>query len=109
MVPAHPAGVGSDAMTLDADRAAAVLEAAQDEAARLAVPVNIAVVDEAGHLSAFTRMDGALRASIAIACDKAHTAALFEQATAELAAKVLPGQSLFGMRTPRFLPIAGGV
>ena len=54
-------------------------------------------------------MDGALRASIAIACDKAHTAALFEQTTAALAAKVLPGQSLFGMRTPRFLPIAGGV
>ena len=29
MVRAHPAGVGSDAMTLDADRAAAVLEAAR--------------------------------------------------------------------------------
>src|SRR5688572_22094303 len=96
-------------MALDAERAAVVLAAAQDEAARLAVAVNIAVVDEAGHLSAFKRMDGALRASIEIACDKAHTAALFEQTTAELAAKVLPGESLFGMRTPRFLPIAGGV
>jgi uncharacterized protein GlcG (DUF336 family) len=96
-------------MSLDASQAAVVVEAAQDEATRLAVAVNIAVVDDAGHLSAFTRMDGALRASIEIACDKAHTAALFEQTTAELAEKILPGESLFGMRTPRFLPIAGGV
>jgi uncharacterized protein GlcG (DUF336 family) len=94
---------------LGARGATAVLGAAQAEASRLGVPVNVAVVDGAGHLSAFARMDGALRASIAIACDKAHTAALFEQPTAELAAKVLPGEPLFGMRTDRFLPIAGGV
>jgi uncharacterized protein GlcG (DUF336 family) len=71
--------------------------------------MNVAIVDTAGHLGAFLRMDGALLASIDLAQKKAYTAALFEQTTRELARKAQPGQPLFGMSTDRFVPIAGGV
>jgi glc operon protein GlcG len=38
--------------------------------------MNIAVVDDGGHLLAFARMDGAKLSSIAIAINKAHAAAI---------------------------------
>ena len=86
-----------------------VLDAAIRAAEKLAVPMNVAIVDAAGHLTAFLRMDGALLASIDLAQNKAYTAAIFEQTTLDLARKVQPGQALFGITTDRFLPIAGGV
>jgi len=45
------------------------------------VPMNIAVVDDGGHLMAFARMDGAKPASIDIAINKAHAAAIRRQNT----------------------------
>jgi uncharacterized protein GlcG (DUF336 family) len=44
----------------------------------MGIPVNIAVLDAGAHLKAFSRMDGALLASIDIAMKKARTAVLFE-------------------------------
>ena len=61
--------------------AEAVLAAAKDHAARIGVPMNIAVVDDGGHLLAFARMDGAKLSSIDIALNKAHAAAIRRQAT----------------------------
>jgi glc operon protein GlcG len=43
--------------------------------------MNIAVVDDGGHLMAFARMDGAKLASIDIAINKAHAAAIRRQDT----------------------------
>ena len=54
----------------------AVLTAAERRAEEIRVPMNIAVVDDGGHLLAFGRMDGAKPASIAIALVKAQAAAL---------------------------------
>jgi uncharacterized protein GlcG (DUF336 family) len=56
--------------------ARAVLAAAQRRADELRVPMNIAVVDDGGHLLVFERMDGAKLSSIAIALVKAQAAAM---------------------------------
>jgi glc operon protein GlcG len=61
-------------LTLEGGRA--VLRAAAHRAEELQVPMNIAVVDDGGHLLAFERMDGAKPSSIAIALVKAQAAAM---------------------------------
>ncbi len=52
---------------LTLEGAEAILDAAKAQAARIGVPMNIAVVDDGGFLMAFARMDGAKPASIEIA------------------------------------------
>lgn len=66
---------------LTLEGAEAVLVAAKMHAAHIHVPMNIAVVDDGGHLMAFARMDGAKLSSIDIALNKAHAAAIRRQAT----------------------------
>ncbi len=61
--------------------ARAVLAAAQHRAEEIRAPMNIAVVDDGGHLLAFERMDGAKLSSIAVALVKARAAALRRAAT----------------------------
>jgi glc operon protein GlcG len=56
--------------------AKAVLAAAENRSAEINVPMDIAVVDDGGHLLAFSRMDGAKLSSIEIAIGKALCAAL---------------------------------
>jgi uncharacterized protein GlcG (DUF336 family) len=66
--------------------ARAVIAAAQAKAHSLDLKVNIAVVDDGGHLLAFERMDGARPASAYTAMTKATTAATFRQPTGPLPA-----------------------
>jgi glc operon protein GlcG len=61
-------------LTLEGARA--VLTAARRRAEEIKVPMDIAVVDDGGHLLAFERMDGARPSSIAISLVKAQAAAL---------------------------------
>src|SRR5947209_3100397 len=61
-----------------------VLAAARQKAAEMKLAVNVAVVDDGGHLVAFARMDGARPASGYTALTKATTAATFRQATGPL-------------------------
>jgi glc operon protein GlcG len=56
--------------------AKAVLSAAERRASEIKVPMNIAIVDEGGHLLAFARMDGAKLSSIQIALAKAVSSAI---------------------------------
>src|SRR5262245_46076291 len=58
-----------------------ILRGAQAKADALKLRVNVAVVDDGGHLLAFARMDGARPASGYTALTKAVTAATFRQAT----------------------------
>ncbi|WP_406700286.1 heme-binding protein [Singulisphaera sp. Ch08] len=58
-----------------------ILEGAQAKATELGLKVNIAVVDDGGHLLAFARMDGARPASGYTAITKATSAATFRQET----------------------------
>jgi uncharacterized protein GlcG (DUF336 family) len=63
--------------TLTYAGARAVVDVATARASALGVPVNIAVVDLAGGLLAFARLDGAPLLSGSIAQDKAYTVAAF--------------------------------
>ncbi len=70
-----------DSFRLTLEGARAALEAAERRAREIDVPMNIAVVDDGGHLLAFVRMDGAKLSSVAIAINKAHSSAIRRQAT----------------------------
>jgi glc operon protein GlcG len=61
-------------LTLEGARA--VLAAAERRAIEMKVPMDIAIVDDGGHLLAFARMDGAKLSSIQIAMVKATSAAI---------------------------------
>ena len=71
-----PAGAQTiSVMVLDRAGAQAVLQAAQESAQQRNAPSAIAVVDPAGDLLAFQRMDGVRPASADLAIQKARTAA----------------------------------
>jgi len=63
--------------SISAELTKALLDAAQKTAVEIGVPMCIAVVDEAGILKGFVRMDGAAQLSVDIAQDKAYTAISF--------------------------------
>jgi glc operon protein GlcG len=93
--------------------AEAVLAASKAHAARIGVPMNIAVVDDGGHLLAFARMDGAKLSSIDIAINKAHAAAIRRQATGPARSgdevNVLVSLGLAIGSRARQTPIRGGI
>ncbi|RYE34775.1 MAG: heme-binding protein [Hyphomicrobiales bacterium] len=89
-----------------------LIEAAAAEAEAIGVPQNIAVVDGAGHLVAFRRMDGAKFMAIEIAINKAFTAAGARRPTAALWEAAQPGAPGFGVNTQhqgRVTILAGGL
>lgn len=74
-----------------------VLDAGLARAEEIGQPMNVAVVDDGGHLLAFGRMDGAIKASIDIATRKAVTSVLMALPTAALTDLVQPGAELYGL------------
>jgi uncharacterized protein GlcG (DUF336 family) len=84
--------------SLTLEDAKRMLSAAEAKATDLGIPYNVAVVDAGGHLLAFLRQDGALIGSIDLAIDKAVTARIFDQATADLATLAQSGKPLFGIQ-----------
>ncbi len=66
---------------LTLEGAKAVLAAAERRAIEIDLPMDIAVVDDGGHLLAFSRMDGAKLSSVEIAIAKAHCAAIRRKPT----------------------------
>ena len=92
-------------------KAKIMIEAAEQKALEIGVPMVIAVVDMGGNLVAQHRMDGSLLASISISLDKAYTAVALKMPTNEAAAITGPGQSLFGLNTTdggRLVVFGGG-
>ncbi|WP_243290929.1 heme-binding protein [Bacillus sp. FJAT-47783] len=69
--------------TISRDLAMRMLEAAVNKAEELQIAVNVAVVDNGGHLIAFTKMDHAPLLSAEISQNKAYTAAAFGLPTHE--------------------------
>jgi uncharacterized protein GlcG (DUF336 family) len=97
-------------LTLEGARAA--LAAAEQRAHEIRIPMNIAIVDASCHLISFTRMEGAKLTSIAIAIDKAFTAAGHRAPTSVYKEAVWPGGPAYGIGNSnggRFTTIAGGV
>lgn len=92
--------------------AAGILAAAHAQAERIGVPMDIAVVDDGGHLLAFERMDGAKITSIQVAIDKAFTAAGTRKGTHEytqIAGAGGPAFGIFVSNQGRFMIFGGGL
>src|SRR6476619_7374615 len=70
--------------TLDEAGAESVLQAAKENARKRNAPSAIAVVDFAGDLLAFERMDGVRSASAELAIEKGRTAARLQRPTQEV-------------------------
>ena len=81
--------------TLDQAGAQTVLQAARKEAQQRNSPSAIAVVDPAGDLLAFQRMDGVRPASADLAIEKARTAARLRRPTAEIEDAINKGRTAF--------------
>jgi uncharacterized protein GlcG (DUF336 family) len=89
-----------------------ILEGAEAKAREIGVDMDIAVVDDGGHLIAFIRMDNARLTSIDVAINKAFTAACARRATHEYSIVAGAGGPAFGMHASnqgRFMIVGGGV
>jgi uncharacterized protein GlcG (DUF336 family) len=89
-----------------------ILEGAEAKSREIGVDMDIAVVDDGGHLLAFIRMDGARLTSIDVSINKAFTAACARRPTHEYAAIAGAGGPAFGMHTSnqgRFMIVGGGL
>jgi uncharacterized protein GlcG (DUF336 family) len=89
-----------------------VIGAAEQKAAQIGQPMNIAVVDAGGNLVAHVRMDRAWMGSVDISINKAWTARAFDISTKELGENSQPGQQFFGIHASnrgRVMVFAGGI
>jgi glc operon protein GlcG len=94
-------------MVLDQAGAQAVLQAAKESAQQRNAPSAIAVVDPAGDLLAFQRMDGVRPASADLAIQKARTAARLQRPTAEIEDNINEGRTAFV--TAKIMALRGGM
>lgn len=90
-----PAFVIRERIALSCKGSHVVVHASEKKAVTMGVPVCIAVVDLAGQLQAFSRMDGARPASIEIAITKARSAARRLRATGD---EGVPDEPLSALR-----------
>jgi uncharacterized protein GlcG (DUF336 family) len=89
-----------------------VIAAAENKAAEIRQPMNIAVVDSGGNLVSHVRMDGAWIGSIDISINKAYTSRAFDIATKDLASQSQSGGQFFGIHVSnagRIMIFAGGI
>jgi uncharacterized protein GlcG (DUF336 family) len=98
-------------MALTSDRADALIKAAKAKAAEIGIAVSIVVLDAAGHLKAFSRMDGAWLGSIDVAMKKAKTSVLFEIETQAVWNVCKPGAQAQGLERTNegLVTFAGGI
>jgi glc operon protein GlcG len=93
--------------SLDQAGAEIVLQAAKENARKRNAPSAIAVVDVAGDLLAFERMDGVRPASAELAIQKARTAARLQRPTQEIEDNVNQGRTAF--ITAGIMSLRGGM
>jgi glc operon protein GlcG len=85
----------TNVMTLDQTGAEKVLKAAEQGAEQRNAAAAVAVVDPAGDLLAFQRMDGVRPASADLAIEKARTAARLQRPTEEIEDNINRGRTAF--------------
>jgi glc operon protein GlcG len=88
--------------------ARAIVAGAEAKARAMQMNVNIAVVDDGGHLLAFERMDGARPASVYTAITKATTAATIRQPTGPLPAGSATPDPLLNLSLQNAAQASGG-
>jgi uncharacterized protein GlcG (DUF336 family) len=98
-------------MQITSSQAAGLIDAAREKAADIGIAVSIVVLDAAGHLKAFSRMDGAWLGSIDVAMKKAKTSVLFEAETQQVGEVCKPGAQAFGLERTNdgLVTFAGGI
>jgi glc operon protein GlcG len=84
-------------MALDQPGAQTVLQATKESAQQRNAPSVIAVVDPAGDLLAFQRMDSVRPASADLAIEKARTAARLQRSTAEIEDNIDQGRTALSL------------
>lgn len=96
--------------SISTELAGKLIEAAQAAAVEVGQRSVIAVVDQAGELKAFVRMDGAPLLSVKIAQDKAYTAAAFGLPTDQWHEFIKNDEPLLHgiVHTPRLVVFGGG-
>lgn len=94
-------------VTLDQAGAKKVLHAAEENAVQRNATAAVAVVDPAGDLLAFQRMDGVRPASVDLAIEKARTAARLQRPTEEIEDNINRGRTAFV--TAGIAALRGGV
>jgi len=107
--PAAGGGIGQTA-TLTMEGALTVMNAALAKAQEIGVPEVVAVVDAAGDLKAFIRMDGTPNSSIDLAMDKAYTSASFHAPTDQFAKGVSANAATMAslLKAPHVTLLGGG-
>lgn len=96
---------------LNLARARELVDAAIAKAEEIGVPITAAVVDAGAHVIVKARMDGCNLLALAVAEDKAYTAAGIGISTGDLAGLAGPGQPLFGVSSllaGRVIAFGGG-
>jgi ferredoxin len=97
------------------ERALDMVNAAHAKARELSIEVSAAVVDEAGRLICFAKMDRALAMTVDIAINKAYTAADFQMSTANVGAMSTQPQgaaflnSLVASTQGKIIALGGGL
>ena len=96
---------------LSLDLALALLARVREEAQARDLCLAAAVVDDAGHVLASQRMDGAALGAMQLALGKAFTAVSWATSSGEFARSTEPGGDDWGWNTtdPRIVVYAGGV
>ena len=100
--------VHRDAIKLTLEGARRVIAGAEAKAKESVFKMNIAVVDDGGHLLAFVRMDGARPASAASALTKAISAATYRQPTGPLPVGSATPDVLLSLSLQNAMAASGG-
>lgn len=98
-------------MEINLNESREVVQQAKAKAIQLGVNANIAILDIAGHLKAFERMDNAFLGSIDIAIKKAKTASLFRTSSENVGQYLKPEAGAYGMTATNdgLVGFAGGL
>jgi uncharacterized protein GlcG (DUF336 family) len=98
-------------MALTLEQGQAVLQAATAKAMEIDIAASVVVLDAAGHLKAFSRMDGAWLGSIDVAMKKAKTSVLFQMKTQDVWEVCKPGAQAHGLELTNdgLVTFAGGI
>jgi uncharacterized protein GlcG (DUF336 family) len=94
------------------DLALEIVSAVRIESERGGFRMSVCVADRAGNPVASARMDGALLGSYQIECDKAFSAAIWQDRTGEMGKITVPGEGDWGINSTfqgRMIVFAGGV
>ena len=98
-------------MDITLSQSESLLGRAKKKALEIGIPMNIAILDTAGHLKAFLRMDNAFLGSIDIAMKKAKTSMLFRMNSEKVGEFLRPEVGAWGMEASSggLMGFAGGI